>query len=133
MNNLQFFLKKHKLIHIIYPLKGYIMKPFPAIFYRYMDKLQLTTLDIYSEIFVFEGRILMTKNKLGREKDSINAYKSGSGILDTEMASMYDLPEKPIDIVDANLEEKNKWFSNKSTVRILNDDMASMYNMLKNK
>ena len=75
----------------------------------------------------------MIKNRFGKAKKSINAYKSGSGISDTEMASMYDLPEKTSDIADVNLEEKNKLFTNKSTVRILNDDMASMYDMLRNK
>jgi hypothetical protein len=68
----------------------------------------------------------MIKNKLGKIKRLINEYKGSSGVSDTEMDSMYD-------ITDVTLEEKNKLVANKGTVRILNDNMASMYNMLKNK
>ena len=42
------------------------------------------------------------------------------------MASMYDIP-------NVTLEEINKSVVNKGPVRILNDNMSSMYNMLKNR
>lgn len=69
----------------------------------------------------------MIKDKLGKTKNQINDYKSNNGVSDTEMASMYDIPN------DISLEEKDKSVANKGTVRILNDKMASMYNLLKNK
>lgn len=64
----------------------------------------------------------MIKDKLEKAKKSIDKYKANNGVSDTEMASMYDLPN------DISLEENDK-----GAVRILNDDMDSMYNLLKNK
>ena len=75
----------------------------------------------------------MIKNKLEKSKISINEYKGNSGVSDTELANMYDIPNLTSDITKVTLEEKNKLFSNNGTVRILNDNMTSMYNMLKNK
>jgi len=69
----------------------------------------------------------MIKDKFGNTKNSINGYKDSNGVSDTEMASMYDLPS------DISLEEKDESVTNKSTVKILNDKMANMYNLLKNK
>lgn len=95
---------------------------------------------MWSKIFIFEGRILMIKNKFEKERNSINELdtnKVRSDIYDVEMASMYDLPEMTSDITDVTLEEKkklnNKSVANKGAVSILNDNMASMYDMLKNK
>jgi len=68
----------------------------------------------------------MIKNKSGKTNKSINEYKGSSYIADTEMASMYDIP-------NVTLEEINKSVVNKGPVRILNDNMSSMYNMLKNR
>lgn len=51
----------------------------------------------------------MNKNKLGKAKNSINrldANKSNSGVLDTEMAIMYNLSNMTDDIADVTLEEK---------------------------
>jgi len=74
----------------------------------------------------------MIKNKLEKTKNSIYEYKRSNGISDTEMASMYDIHDTPSDIIDDTLADKNRSAA-KGTVRILNDNMTSMYNMLKNK
>lgn len=75
----------------------------------------------------------MIKNKLKKAKISINEYKGNSGVSDTEMANMYEIPNMTSDITNVALEEKDKLSSDNGTVRILNDNMASMYDMLKNK
>lgn len=72
----------------------------------------------------------MIKNRVGKTENSFNEYKGSSGASDTEMSSMYDIPS---DLSDITLEKKDKSVANKDTVRILNDNMSSMYNMLKNK
>ena len=69
----------------------------------------------------------MNKDKSEKTKNSIKNYKDINGVSDTEMASMYDLPS------DISLEENDKSVASKSTIRILNDKMSSMYNLLKNK
>lgn len=69
----------------------------------------------------------MIKDKLEKTKKSIDKYKANNGVSDTEMASMYDLPN------DISLEENDKAVVNKGAVRILNDDMENMYNLVKNK
>ena len=74
----------------------------------------------------------MINNKLGKTKESINEYNGSSGVSDTEMASIYDIPNITSDISDEKEDVNNKLIENKGTVRILNDNMASMYNMLKN-
>lgn len=66
---------------------------------------------IYNAISVFEGRIIMNKNKLGKTKKSINqldANKSSSGVSNTEMSIMYNISNMTSDITDVDLEEKNK-------------------------
>jgi hypothetical protein len=58
----------------------------------------------------------MTKNKLGKAKNSINkldANKSTSGVSDTEMAIMYNLSNRTDDITDIALEEEKRNFKNK--------------------
>jgi hypothetical protein len=69
----------------------------------------------------------MIKEKLEKTKKLIDKYKATNGVSNTEMASMYDIPK------DISLEEKDKSIVNKGAVRILNDNMDSMYNLLKNK
>ncbi|MBU3181611.1 hypothetical protein [Clostridium psychrophilum] len=49
------------------------------------------------------------------------------------MANMYEIPNMTSDITKVALEEKDKLSSDNGTVRILNDNITSMYNMLKNK
>ena len=75
----------------------------------------------------------MIKNKLKKAKISINEYKGNSAVSDSEMANMYEIPNMTSDITKVALEEKDKLSSDNGTVRILNDNMTSMYNMLKNK
>jgi len=82
----------------------------------------------------------MNKNKLGKTKNSINeldANKGSGGASNTQMSIMYNLSNKTTDINDVALEEKekldDKTVASKENVNVLNDNMASMYNMLKNK
>jgi len=74
----------------------------------------------------------MINNKLGKTKKSINEYNDSSGVSDTGMASIYDIPNMASEVTNGTLEEKNKSGVNKGSVRIINDSMASMYNMLRN-
>ncbi len=63
---------------------------------------------ICGAIFVFEGRILMNKNKLGKTKNSVNeldANKGSSGASNTQMSIMYKLSNMTSDISDTNSEE----------------------------
>lgn len=74
-----------------------------------MSKL-LKTLDIFSVILIFERRIPMNKNKLGKSKKSINqldANKGSSGVANTQMSIMYNISNMTGDIEDVLLEEKN--------------------------
>jgi len=104
-----------------------------------MGKLYIT-LDIFSVVLYSKGEILMDKNKLGKAKKSVNeldANKFSSGVSNTQMSIMYNLSNRTTDINDVALEEKEKLddkkVESKRTVSVLNDDMASMYNMLRNK
>ncbi|MCJ7689901.1 MAG: hypothetical protein MUO60_11355 [Clostridiaceae bacterium] len=56
----------------------------------------------------------MNNKKLGKAKNSINrldANKSNSGVLNTEMAIMYNLSNKTSDINDTAVEEKANKFN----------------------
>jgi len=82
----------------------------------------------------------MDKNKLGKAKVSINkldANKSSSGVSDTEMSVMYNLSNMTYDIENDPLggksKSKNKLADNQVPIKASNSDMASMYDMLKNK
>ncbi|WP_291635824.1 hypothetical protein [Clostridium sp.] len=53
----------------------------------------------------------MSKNKLGKAKNSINeldANKGSSGVSDTEMAIMYNLSNMTSDINDVDTNQKKK-------------------------
>jgi hypothetical protein len=56
----------------------------------------------------------MNNKKLGKSKNSINkldANKSNSGVLNTEMSIMYNLSNKTSDINDRSVDEKAKKFN----------------------
>jgi hypothetical protein len=74
-----------------------------------MSKLY-TALAVCSVIYVFEGSLLMNKNKIEKTKKSINKLDDNSGnssVLDTHMAIMYKLSNMDGDITDATIEEIN--------------------------
>ena len=81
----------------------------------------------------------MNENKLGTNitTNELDSDKGSSGVSNIEMAVMYNMYNMLSDINDVDLEEKRKLNNvsaiNKDTVRALNVDMASMYDMLKNK
>jgi hypothetical protein len=86
-------------------------------FYNIMGKL-FNALLICSD-FELEGRFLMSKNKLGKSKYSINqldANKTSSGVSDTEMSIMYNLSNMTSDITDVALEEKKKLILDKAAI-----------------